>query len=247
MTRGTPACSFDASKVRYKKSISLENKRLDEIIEHMFYNFEMSLSPHTPDAVALKDEFVLRNRSIKSLPFGSVSLHRGDTVVIRGHEGSGLHSFFCDLLTFFETSIFWKVGVNLRDVGVKGILQGSSFASDMFFVNCSTEVAPRCVHSLLDSFDLVVLEGDFERRIATRLSAKARQRGALLVVLEREYRYRKVRQRRWLGRVDLEIIALRSGFHVDSSKGLEIVVREDSLLKIKSHGMESFGTLAKVS
>ncbi len=213
----------------------------------MFYNFEMNLSSDTLDAVALKNEFVLRDRSIKSLPFGSASLHRGDTVIVRGHEGSGVYSFFCDLLAFFEANISWKVGVNLRDIGVKGILQGSPSVSDMFFVNCSSEVASRCVHSLLDSFDLVVLEGDFERQIATRLSAKARQRGALLVVLEREYRYRKVRQKRWLGRVDLEITALRAGFRVDLSEGLEIIVREDPLLKIKSHGIESFGTLAEVS
>ncbi len=213
----------------------------------MFYNFGMSLSPHPLNMIALKDEFAFIDRSIKPLPFGSASFHRGDTVVVRGHEGSGLYSVFCDLLTFFGVDVPWKVGVNLSDVGVKGLLQSSLSVNDMFFVNCPTEIAPRCVHSLLDSFDLVTLEGGFDRQIATRLSAKARQRGALLVVLEREHKYRKVHQSRWLGRVDIEITALRAGFRVDLSKGLEVVVREDPLLKIKSHGLESFGTLTKVS
>ncbi|SHE85349.1 hypothetical protein SAMN02745225_01802 [Ferrithrix thermotolerans DSM 19514] len=218
------------------------------IVEHMFYNIEMSSSSQTLKKTISKDDFVYKDRSVLKLPFASTSLRRGDTVVVRGSEGSGVLSFLCDLLDAIGSDVNWRVGVNLRDLGVKGLLQGSRYTAEMFFVNCATDVAPRCIHTLLDAFELVVIDGSFSTQVATRLSAKARQRNAILLVLERSYLYTsRTVQNGWMGKADLVVTALSSGFQINQSQTLESVVRKSPLLKVRSHGVDSIGTLARVS
>jgi hypothetical protein len=118
------------------------------------------------------------------LPEGG--LRRGSTLTLAAGGGAGCTSLALALIMPVTQSGSWVAAVGLPSLGLVAAVQLGASLDRLALVPAAGASWPVVVAALLESVDVVLLvpSGRVQPSDARRLSAKARERGAVLVVLQ---------------------------------------------------------------
>ncbi len=135
------------------------------------------------------------------LPEGG--LRRGSTLTLAARSGTGCTSLALALTVPATGSGSWVAAVGLPSLGLVAAAQLGAALDRLALVPAPGSQWPVVVAALIESVDVVLLapEGPVAPATARRLSAKARERGAVLVALQPA----GVRSSRWPETADLHL------------------------------------------
>ena len=112
-------------------------------------------------------------------------LRRGSTVTVVGTVGSGLVTLAFSLLGEVTQRGYWLGLVGLDDSGVVAMREAGIDLSRTLFLPRPRDAWAEATADLFDGIDVVVLRppGRASHAVARRLTARAKERGAVLVVI----------------------------------------------------------------
>lgn len=169
------------------------------------------------------------------LPEGG--LRKGSVALLRGAVGSGVYSLLSLVITQATRDGTWVALLNIDDFGY-GSLVDCGVNLDRVVVVRDTTTAARSAHILLESFPLVVSASTFSQTHALRLAARARERSAVFIVVERGRSTQRATGPLWKGRVDISFTLRHGGWHMARDDGKNVVRREQMAMTVTHRGID---------
>lgn len=170
------------------------------------------------------------------IPCGGIG--RGSVVLLSGEDGSGLHSLFFSILAGLNGAGLWTAIVSVGDLGFASLIGLGVDETKLVVVKGRSDLVPATASLLMDGFAVVVIPAGIHQRQAFRLVAKAKQKGVILLVLERTKPYASEMQDKWTGPVDMAFHSISSRWSVECSDGKSLISRPGIEVKALFKGVE---------